>query len=535
MKASDYWRGRFEQMEESLLKQGLETYDDIEKQYRVAMQEIEKDISVWHKRLAANNDISYAEAQKMLNKNELAEFRWTVEEYIKRGKENALNQQWMKQLENASAKVHISRLEAMKLQMQQHLEVMYGNQLDSLDGAMKRLYSDGYYRTAYEVQKGVGVGYDLQKLDENKISKIISKPWTADGKNFSNRIWTSKDKLVNTLHTELTQATIRGDSLDQAVRNISKTMNTSKSQAGRLVMTESAFFASASQKDCFSDLGVEQYEIIATLDMKTSSICRDMDGKVFKMSDFKPGITAPPFHCWCRSCTAPYFDDMKGTRAARKNDGKTYQVSSDMKYDAWKKVFVDKEMTYGKWQKSKNIDNPHEESYNKGVENTYRKAIEFGSRTGNEGLYWLDKKGDSAYPDLTGTQNKVVFTNDLVMFLKNAPNDSLTCIHNHPSSSAFSDSDLDVMCRFKSIDCMRVIGHDGVEYYAKVGEGQRPNYNDIKKSYNQAVQSLRKYFEPKVLSGELDRNKAWKDLTHQALKMLAEQYEWIYWRDLHEK
>ena len=69
MKTSDYWRNRFEQLEESLLKQGISTYDDIEKQYRTAMQNIEKDISVWYKRLAANNDISYAEAQKMLNKN----------------------------------------------------------------------------------------------------------------------------------------------------------------------------------------------------------------------------------------------------------------------------------------------------------------------------------------------------------------------------------------------------------------------------------------------------------------------------------
>ncbi len=344
MNASDYWRGRFEQLEESLLKQGISTYDDIEKQYRIAMQDIEKDISVWYKRLAVNNDISYAEAQKMLNKNELKEFHWTVEEYIKKGKENSISQLWTKQLENASAKVHISRLEAMKLQMQQHLEVLYGNQLDSLDGAMRSLYSDGYYRNVYEVQKGLGVGYDLQKLDENKISKVISKPWANDGKNFSDRIWTSKDKLVSTLHTELTQAIIRGDSLDQVVCSISKTMNSSKSAAGRLVMTESAFFASASQKDCFSDLGVEQYEIIATLDMKTSSICRDMDGKVFKMADFKPGITAPPFHCWCRSCTAPYFDDMKGTRAARKNDGKTYQVPSDMKYTEWYNKYVNSDI-----------------------------------------------------------------------------------------------------------------------------------------------------------------------------------------------
>jgi hypothetical protein len=35
-------------------------------------------------------------------------------------------------------------------------------------------------------------------------------------------------------------------------------MKTSKNQAGRLVMTESAFFASTSQKDAFNALDVER-------------------------------------------------------------------------------------------------------------------------------------------------------------------------------------------------------------------------------------------------------------------------------------
>ncbi|EQH66528.1 phage head morphogenesis, SPP1 gp7 family domain protein [Clostridioides difficile DA00273] len=72
-------------------------------------------------------------------------------------------------------------------------------------------------------------------------------------------------------------------------------------------MTESAFFASASRKDCFNDLDVEKYEIIATLDLRTSNICRELDGKVFDMKDYQVGITAPPFHCRCRTTTAPFL------------------------------------------------------------------------------------------------------------------------------------------------------------------------------------------------------------------------------------
>lgn len=352
MKHSEYWRRRFEQVNESLLQHGENYNNDLEREYRRAAQNIEKDLTVWYKRLAVNNDISFAEAKQLLNKNELKEFHWTVDEYIKYGEENAVNQSWVKQLENASARVHISRLEAIKLQVQQHAEVLYGNQLDGLDKTMRKLYADGYYHTAFEVQRGLNVGYNLHQIDDRRIEAVIAKPWAADGRNFSDRIWQDKNRLINTLHTELTQSTIRGDPPDRAIQTMVDKLKVSKNNAGRLVMTESAFFASASQKDCFKDLDVEEYEIVATLDSYTSPTCREMDGKVFKMADYKPGITAPPFHGWCRSCTAPYFGDNKGERAARGEDGKTYHVPSDMKYEDWKKVYVDKAITPEDWQKA---------------------------------------------------------------------------------------------------------------------------------------------------------------------------------------
>jgi len=107
-------------------------------------------------------------------------------------------------------------------------------------------------------------------------------------------------------------------------------------------MTESAAFASAAQKDCFKALDVEKYEIVATLDNRTSQICQDLDGEVFDMKDYQVGVTAPPFHPWCRTTTVPYFEDNYGERAARdEKTGKTYYVPSNMKYKDWKKAFVD--------------------------------------------------------------------------------------------------------------------------------------------------------------------------------------------------
>lgn len=343
MNNGEYWQKRFELLEQAAHQQGIQCYADIEKQYRQAQKQLEGQIAAWYQRFASNNGVTLAEAKRMLNAKELAELKWDVNQYIQYGQENAINGTWVKQLENASARFHISRLEALKLQTQQSIEVMFGNQLDSIDSTMRNVYKSGYYHTAYEIQKGVGVGWDFSALDDKQISKVINKPWAVDGKNFSERIWGNRQKLVNELNNTLTQNIILGKDPQKAIDEIARKMNTSKTNAGRLVMTEEAFFSSAAQKDCFTELDVEQFEIVATLDSHTSDICRGMDGKHFPMSEWKVGVTAPPFHVHCRSTTVPYFDDefdAVGERAARGADGKTYYVPADMTYEQWSKKFV---------------------------------------------------------------------------------------------------------------------------------------------------------------------------------------------------
>ncbi|MCC0669381.1 minor capsid protein [Clostridioides sp. ZZV14-6153] len=343
MKHKDYWKKRAEQLEKAQNNKSIKYYLELENQYKLAMNSIEKDILVWYNRFAKNEGISLLEAKKLLNTRELEEFKWSVEEYIRYGKENAINQKWMKQLENASARVHITRLEALKLQIQQQVEVLYGNELDSVDKLMRDIYTSGYNYTAFNIQQGIGVGWSLMALDANRVNKIISKPWTTDGLNFSERIWGKhRPALVSELHAKLTQSFIKGENPKVLVNEFAKRFNVSKSQAKNLIMTESAFFASASRKDCFNNLLVEKYEIIATLDLRTSNVCREMDGKVFEMKGYEIGVTAPPFHPRCRTTTAPWFEDEEGYRAAKGEDGKTYYVPSSMKYKEWYEKYINK-------------------------------------------------------------------------------------------------------------------------------------------------------------------------------------------------
>lgn len=338
-----YWEKRFEYLEKMQLENDVKFIEELSEQYDKALMSVNKEINNWLVRFSVNNQISLKEARKQLNEKELKELKWDVEEYIKYGQENGIDLIWAKQLENASAKVHITRLEAIKLQIQEEIEKLFGKQEKDTEEYIMETYRDGYYTAAYELQKGSNIAFKVAALDTKLVAKVISRAWTNDNQTFSDRIWKNKKALIDTLQTDLTRSIILGKDPDELIQKIAEDFKTSKNKAGRLVMTESAFFSSSAKKDCFNDLGVKEYILVATLDSKTSEICQDLDGKVFKMSEFEVGKTAPPFHCWCRTTYAPYFKDEYefGERAARDTNGNTYYIPRNITYKEWKEKYID--------------------------------------------------------------------------------------------------------------------------------------------------------------------------------------------------
>ena len=461
MKTADYWKDRFEQIEKICHDKGAVTYREIEEQYRKAQREIESQISVWYQRFAVNNGITMQEARRLLTSGELAELKWDVNEYIKYGQQNAIDGKWMKQLENASAKAHISRLEALKLQVQQQVEIVFGNQLDGIDKAMRAVYSAGYLHTAFEIQKGTGVGYTLAAFNQTFIDKILNRPWAPDGKNFSDRVWSNKQKLINELNTTLTQGIILGKDPGKIINAMSKKLDVSKTAAGRLVMTESAAFASRGQEDCFKELGVEEYEIVATLDSHTSEICQDMDGKVFKMSERQIGVNAPPFHVNCRTTTVPYFNDewnKNAERAARDENGDIYYVPDDMTYKEWELKFVENERGYKGIERKTQINrkiiysNDYDKKFGNLNENNEvtrvakkecRKALEHRSGTHFEDLIFINPNTMEVLSRTDYNKKKEVKASKrMLKMLHNSLPDTIIAIHNHPESTLPSFSDL---------------------------------------------------------------------------------------------
>lgn len=341
MRNADYWRGRFSILEDSAHQEAQRTIQDMEELYLDAQRSVQKEIESWYARFAVNNQISLTDARKWLTAGQLEEFHWSVEQYIKIGEQAGLDAAWLKKLENASTRFHISRLEAVQTGIQQQLELLYGNQVDSLDALLKKVVGNGYTHTAFEVQKGVGLGWDITGLDQKKLETLLSKPWTTDGRTFRDRCWLNKNDLVGLVSKSLTQGLLRGDSPAKITTAIQKQFGVHRYKAGRLVNTETTYFNAVATKECYKDLDVEMVEIIETLDSHTCSICGGLDGKVIPISQYEPGVTVPPFHPNCRGTTAPAIDPKyAGERAARNADGDVYYVPANMKYADWVQTFV---------------------------------------------------------------------------------------------------------------------------------------------------------------------------------------------------
>lgn len=341
MKNAEYWRGRFALLEAAAHRTADGQLQKLEEIYRGAEQSVAREMESWYQRFARNNQITLAEARRLLTTGQLEEFRWTAEQYAQIAQKEGLSADWIKKLENASARVHISRLEAVQLQIQQQAELLFGNQLDEIDGLLRRVITDGRTRTAYEIQKGLGLGWDIAALDGAKLDALLKTPWTTDGRTFRDRCWTDKAALVEAVQREMIQGMLRGDPPAKAVEAIRKQFGVARAKAARLVHTETSYFGALSRAQTYRELGVEQIEVVETLDGRTCPVCGALDGKVIPLAQYQPGVTVPPFHPNCRGTTCPHYDDMEGQRAARDAGGEVYYLPADTTYQQWKKAFAE--------------------------------------------------------------------------------------------------------------------------------------------------------------------------------------------------
>lgn len=344
-----YWEKRQEEAYKAGEMQVNQYFMRLEKAFNQAKRELQKTVESFYWEYAQENSLTYAEAQKRLDKAEIGELKDFIELAMKNiGKVN-------QDVNNMSIKARMTRYQALEAQVDAILRQLYAIDYQAeAEKTMEEVYGDTYYRTWYNIDQYHGFHEEFAHVEPRTIETLLKYPF--NGANFSERLWKQKDHLQSQIMESLTTMLVQGTPPHNLADDFAKKLNAKKYDAYRLLHTEYSYVVSEATHAGYKEDGVEQYQILAALDNKTCGICGRLDGKIYPVSEAVTGKNKPPFHPFCRCTDVPYYPDtptegMK--RAARDKDGNGIEVPADMTYEEWKKKYIQEE----KVSKPKTTDN----------------------------------------------------------------------------------------------------------------------------------------------------------------------------------
>ena len=296
-----YWLKRSEELDKVATKVEKEVMKELSALYRDAFRSIEKEVNDFMMKYAVDHKLDYATVTQMLTPIDLAEYNQKIEELYAMYRDTG--SEYIKiEIDRLNARAKITRLQALQDAINVELTKVTHEYQMTLEDTLIGLFTEQYK----EVSELLGIMAPV--INREAIKTIIEYPYA--GKMFSDRIWDNKDALVKHIKQNLTAGIIRGDSIQKMSRQMKKDLNVLYYQAERLVRTETNYAMNQGHLKGYADSGVvEKYEFLAAIDSRTSKLCKNQNGKVYKLSDATVGVNYPPLHPNCRSTVIPVLED----------------------------------------------------------------------------------------------------------------------------------------------------------------------------------------------------------------------------------
>ncbi len=346
MKYSDYWTKRQEERLAITDREVNKNIKQLESVLEEAANNLKDEIIKLFSRYATDNQLTYQEALKNVSEVELKNLKKDLAYYIDNAKYNATSMR--EELQRISTRVRVNRLEAYITRIKMYADNLEGILASETQQMLQDVYVESYLYNLYaaDTLKNVSVNVSFSKPNERQLKTLIEYPWS--GKNYSSKIWAKTYDFVDNVSRVITVGLIQGKNSDSIAKELHKAIMGEDGKGGqlykykRLVRTETAYIVEQATKKSYEDFGVEKYQFLATLDLRTSVTCQNLDKDVFPIEEAKVGVNYPPMHCFCRSTTIPIVkwddeEDDDDTRIARDINGKSVFVKNQS-YKEWKKA-----------------------------------------------------------------------------------------------------------------------------------------------------------------------------------------------------
>lgn len=337
-----YWEKRKAREMFHYMEKAEQAADEISKVYIKASRYISLELDEIFERYQKKHKLSEKDAYRLLNSMKDKTSLDELKSALKAEDADKVKVEILAELESPAYQARLERLQQLQNQLDLTMQNVYQQEKVKSTGHYVDLANEAYYRSVFEIQQRTSLNFALNLVSPAAIDRVINSKWS--GENYSSRIWKNTQALSQDLKEELLLSLITGRTDREIADIIANKFASGASQARRLVRTESCNLANQMEMASYEECGIEYYRFVATLDLKTSSICRSLDGKRFKVSEQQPGLNCPPMHPWCRSTTicdigSEELAQMK-RRARDPVTGKINMVPADMTYEQWYKKNV---------------------------------------------------------------------------------------------------------------------------------------------------------------------------------------------------
>lgn len=450
MKAAEYWKRRTVDLEHLLQARTTATMVEVNRMYAQGVEQLNEQIERILRRYVKNGQISQAYALQLLSAGQTAQERERLLEQLQQTKEPQARRELIAMLDAPAYADRISRLQALQNAIRAEAVAMGVREERLAKARLTDTLKQAYYRTIFNDQKRNGL-YDFRLISDRRVQAALTHKWS--GKNYSDRIWNNNAAFCKRLQRTIEVGCMTGMTLHDMEERLLEDCIGADSDSGqrycasRLIRTEVNHFSNQGFLEGYKVAGIIRYRFMATLDLRTSAVCRQLDGKTFLVEEAKAGENLPPMHPFCRSITVPVTNNRTGTRWARDPvTGQSMTVPVDMTYAQWYEKYVEK--NGGVIRGANGVDKPATEEQAEAVylgqinpqseqeRNAYvDRFITQYERADEEHMLVIDRTG-KVY-SVTSHQPDYIDLTDVDISMKGSYN-----IHNHPAEQTqFSFSD----------------------------------------------------------------------------------------------
>lgn len=275
-------------------KETLKVIKDVNTEYKKKLKEIKYEIADFYAKFGKDDVLDYSKITSKLDDKDFNTMIRDWDKFVKKYPD-------MERYRDIRMNYYkLDRLQGLSNRIALHVAELGKTEEEMLKGTLKGTFKKAFNNITNLFKKQGKINRDVEPLKDKRIDALIKQKW-LDVNNYSDNTWKNKAKLQNYLDKTLITDMATGKSYDEIYKNLAHEMETTFSNAKRLIHTEMAHVQNMAHLEGIKMADFNGFKIVATLDGRTSTICRTKNGKTEYVKDYQVGVTAPPFHPYCRS------------------------------------------------------------------------------------------------------------------------------------------------------------------------------------------------------------------------------------------